>query len=274
MHTHQHGRHEHGQNFLSSPTQIRRVADLAARGEGPIVEIGAGEGALPGPLARIGRPLIAVELDPRLGAELRSRVAGNVTVVTQDVLTYRLPARPHVVVGNLPFHLTTAILRRLLHAPHWTDAHLIVQWEVARRRAGVGGRSLMTSQWEPWFAFTLHGRIPARAFTPSPSVDAGLLTMHRRTPPLLPEERRRAFQSLVHAVYTAPGRGVLRQVEIARPGARGVEGWRSRHGIRRDALARDLPVEAWIDLYELARRHPRGRDARGAADGSRRRHRS
>ncbi|MBS4104936.1 rRNA adenine N(6)-methyltransferase family protein, partial [Tsukamurella paurometabola] len=105
------------------------------------------------------------------------------TIVHGDFLHHRLPAEPHAVVGNLPFHLTTAVLRKLLHAPHWTDAVLIVQWEVARRRAGIGGATMMTAQWSPWYEFGLGGRIPASAFTPRPSVDAGLLTITRRGTP-------------------------------------------------------------------------------------------
>src|SRR5699024_11383810 len=79
-----------------------------------------------------------------------------------------------VLVGNLPFHLTTAILRRIFRAPGWKHAILLVQWEVARRRAGVGGATMMTAQWWPWFDFELGRRVPARAFTPRPNVDGGV----------------------------------------------------------------------------------------------------
>ncbi len=65
------------------------------------------------------------------------------TVVHGDALRTRLD-RP-VVVGNLPFHLTTPILRRLLAAGGWTEAVLLTQWEVARKRAGVGGRTMLTA---------------------------------------------------------------------------------------------------------------------------------
>src|SRR5699024_1296177 len=98
------------------------------------------------------------------------------TIIRSDFLRYRLPQGRHVLVGNLPFELTTAVLRRILHAPGWQQAVLMTQWEVARRRAAVGGATMMTAQWWPWFEFSLVERVPAAAFTPRPSVDGGLLT--------------------------------------------------------------------------------------------------
>ncbi|MGL5909595.1 MAG: 23S ribosomal RNA methyltransferase Erm, partial [Phycicoccus sp.] len=202
MPTHRHGRHEHGQNFLHDrPTQLA-VVDLVRATAGPILEIGAGSGALTDRLVRLGRPLTVVEIDRRLAAGLAARYGSRVEVVHGDFLHHRMPPSTRVLVGNLPFHQTTAMLRRILHVPGWTDAVLLVQWEVARRRAGVGGTTLMTAQWAPWFTFELGGRIPARAFTPAPSVDGGVLTIRRRIEPLLPAQQRTAFQAMAQAVFT------------------------------------------------------------------------
>ena len=176
MPTYRGGRHEHGQNFLTDPSIIATMTRLVAATDGPIIEIGPGDGALTSPVAQLGRPVTAVEIDTRLAQRLTQRLPSHVEVVADDFLTYRLPTSAHVLVGNLPFHQTTAILRRILHSPAWTDAIVLVQWEVARRRAGVGGATMMTAQWAPWFEFTLHSRVPARAFTPRPGVDGGILT--------------------------------------------------------------------------------------------------
>ena len=145
MPTHRHGRHEHGQNFLTDHSTISTITQLVATTKGRIIEIGPGDGALTAPLARLGRSVTAVEIDARLARRLIDRLPSRVDVITDDFLTYRLPTSPYVLVGNLPFHQTTAMLRRILHAPAWTDAILLVQWEVARRRAGVGGATMMTA---------------------------------------------------------------------------------------------------------------------------------
>lgn len=258
MPTYRGGRHEHGQNFLTDQTTIATMTRLVAATTGPIIEIGPGDGALTIPLAELGRPLTAIEIDTRLAAKLSQQLPGNIHVATQDFLTYRLPTTPYVLIGNLPFHNTTAMLRRILHAPAWTDAILLVQWEVARRRAGVGGATMMTAQWAPWFEFTLHRRIPARAFTPRPAVDGGILAIHRREHPLLPPAQRRQFQALVHRVYTGPGRG-LAQI-LARATTFGspkmAQTWLSRHGVTAAGLPKDLPAQAWVDLFKTTGSSP------------------
>lgn len=150
--------------------------------------------------------MTAIEIDPRRARRLHSRTPGHVTVVCDDILRCALPRDPYVLVGNLPFHLTTAIVRRVLAADHWQSAVLLVQWEVARRRAGVGGASMMTARWWPWYDFALHSRVPARAFRPVPSVDGGLLTVHRRPRPLVDDRKR--YQDFVGRVFTGRGRGL------------------------------------------------------------------
>nr|WP_090345924.1 23S ribosomal RNA methyltransferase Erm [Mycolicibacterium malmesburyense]CRL78498.1 ribosomal RNA adenine dimethylase [Mycolicibacterium malmesburyense] len=253
MSSHFRGRHEHGQNFLRDRAVIAAIVDAVARTEGPIVEIGPGAGALTLPLQRLKRPLTAVEIDPRQAARLEARTSARTRVVTADFLRYRLPRTPHVVVGNLPFHLTTAILRRILHNPAWTDALLLVQWEVARRRAGIGGATMMTAQWWPWFDFRVLQRVPATAFAPKPSVDGGLMTIARRAVPLVDTTQRRPYQAMVRRVFTGRGRSVKQLVRSELPNA-AARRWLRDNGIRTGALPRDLTLEDWVTLYELRER--------------------
>lgn len=255
---HQGGRQELGQNFLVDRTVIARIEELVAGTTGPIVEVGAGDGALTLPLSRYGRPLTAVEIDSGRARRLARRVPENVTVVNADILRFRFPRRPHVVVGNLPFHLTTSIMRRLLAAPGWRTAVLLVQWEVARRRAGVGGASLLTAAWWPWYAFEVHARVPARSFRPAPSVDGGLLTMTRRAVPLVAE--REPYQDFVRHVFTGRGHGLREILErTGRLDRQAVRAWARDARVHPYALPRDLTAEQWASLWRLVvRGRPRG----------------
>ncbi len=247
------GRHENGQNFLLDPAVIRHIVALVAATSGPLVELGPGRGALTRPLARLGRPLTCVEIDPTLAERLRLELT-EVEVVTGDLLRFRLPTAPHVVVGNVPFHLTTAILRRLLRAPCWTEAVLLVQWEVARRRAGIGGGSMMTAQWWPWFEFELGRRIPAAAFRPRPGVDAATLVLRRRPAGLLPVSARRRYQGLVHAVFTGRGRHLPEVLTRAGCFASAGEAtrWVRRTGLATGSLPKDLRADHWVDLFRAS----------------------
>jgi 23S rRNA (adenine-N6)-dimethyltransferase len=253
MPTHHPGRHELGQNFLVHTPTVASFVDAVRSTEGPIIEIGAGLGALTLPLADLGRPVTAIEIDRRAAKALRRSAPSLVTVETADFLTYRLPRHRHVLVGNLPFHLTTALLRRILRAPAWTDAVLLVQWEVARRRAGVGGATLMTAQWWPWYTFALLDRVPARAFRPVPNVDGGLLTITRR--PTALEDDRSSYQRFVQQVFTGRGRGLADTVARTTPGLtrHKMTAWMRDHGIRADVRPKDLTATDWVGLYALHR---------------------
>lgn len=156
-----------------------------------------------------------------------------------------------MLVGNVPFHLTTAVLKRLLAAPHWHTAILLVQWEVARRRAGIGGATLLTARWWPWFEFTVDRRVPARAFRPAPSVDAGLLVARRRHRPLV--HQRGPYQRFVGEVFTGRGRGV-RDILARTTGADRATtgGWLRRAGASPHALPRDLTAGQWARVWHSA----------------------
>jgi 23S rRNA (adenine-N6)-dimethyltransferase len=242
------GRHEFGQNFLHDCGVIDAIVQTVARTDGLIVEVGAGDGALTRALQKLGRPLTDVEIDPRRAARLASRTPPRTRIVRADFLAYPLPRTPHVIAGNLPFHLTTAMLRRILHGPGWTDAVLLVQWEVARRRAGVGGATMMTAQWWPWFEFGLVRRVSASSFRPRPSVDGGLMTIRRRADPLVAPSDRRRYQAMVHRVFTGHGRGIA-QILYRQMPRRSVRNWLRDNKVGPKALPRDLSAAQWADLF-------------------------
>jgi 23S rRNA (adenine-N6)-dimethyltransferase len=135
------GPHEVGQNFLRDPAVIARVVALVARTSGPIVEWGTGNGALTRPLAHLRRPLEGIEIDGAKAGRLRGRLGPHVCIVEGDILRHAPPVNS-TVVSNIPIHLTTPVLRHLLAGRRWSHAVLIVQWEVARKRAGCGGTQL------------------------------------------------------------------------------------------------------------------------------------
>lgn len=248
------GRHELGQNTLTDRRVIRAVVDLVTRTDGPIVEWAAGDGALTRPLATLGRPLEAVEIDRRRAARLSRRVGPHVCVIEGDLLRHAPPPQTLVIVSNVPFHITTRVLRRLLALPRWQTAVLITQWEVARKRAGVGGATQLTAQWWPWYEFTLHRRIPSSSFSPAPSVDAGLLAIHRRSTPLVTGNPAH-YQAWVRAVFTGRGRGLIEVL----PRAGGipvpvVAAWCRQQDLPDRALPRDLNADQWAQLHALSRR--------------------
>jgi len=194
-----------GQNFLRPDLAERWVEDAGFRPGERVVEIGAGLGAVTFALARRELEVVAVERDPDWAARLRERVRREcperVRVVEADFRLWPLPATPFRVVGSLPFGATTDILHRLLDDPSLPliRADLIVQWEVARKRAADPPDSLLSTVGAQWWRFALGMRIPARAFRPIPRVDGGVLIVTRRERPLLPAALARDYAEFVRA---------------------------------------------------------------------------
>ncbi len=187
-----------GQNFLD-PATAEQIVDQAGLVPGELVlEIGAGAGAFTRALVRRGVRLIAVEPDPHWAGRLREQVRGA-RVVQRDFLAFDLPRQPFRVLGSLPFGRTTDILRRLLDDPALPlqRADVVVQWEVALKRATQPPTTLLSAAWAPWWEVTLAQRIAAASFRPMPRVDGGLLSIRRRDPPLLPEAMAAAYAAFV-----------------------------------------------------------------------------
>jgi 16S rRNA (adenine1518-N6/adenine1519-N6)-dimethyltransferase len=132
-----------GQHFLRPASVERLLRAIAPRAEDVFLEIGPGRGALTLPLAARAARVVAVELDPRLAADLRARAPANVQLVEGDALEVDLrglvPAGSRVA-GNLPYYVSSPLLRRILDLRgHVRDVHAMLQDEVARRVAARPG---------------------------------------------------------------------------------------------------------------------------------------
>jgi 23S rRNA (adenine-N6)-dimethyltransferase len=198
-------RRGYGQNFLASSALAAQLVREAKVGRTDFVlEVGAGRGILTAELARRAGRVQAIEVDPVWAGRLRKRFAGcrRVEVIEGDAVRVPLPKESFRVVANVPFAVTTALLRRLLDDPRipLQRADLVLQWEVAKKRTGRP-RSSLSASWSPWWRFRLGRRLPRTAFHPRPAVDAGVLVVERRRDPLLPLEAHEAFAHFVRELF-------------------------------------------------------------------------
>jgi len=149
-----------------------------------VMEFGAGTGVLTSALAATGARVIAVERHTGFVARLERRFAEEpgVRVVGADARTVMLPRRPYHVVANIPYSISTTLLRRLLD-PRTTalaGADLIVEWGFAKRVTADVPRDLETAWWQVRFAMSIAERIPPESFRPAPAVDSAHLVIRRR----------------------------------------------------------------------------------------------
>jgi len=198
-----------GQNFLIDAAVRDRVAEAAGLGsDDETFEVGAGAGALTVALARRCRRVVAVEFDRHLVPVLREVIGStaSIQVVESDVMRLDLfdyfPSGGEVVTGNIPYHLTGALLRKLLETePRPRRLSLVVQREVAERWTATTGASLSTIAVQtlaiPRLAFT----IPASAFIPAPKVDSACVVLEVRNQPAVRVDDLDSFFRLVEAAF-------------------------------------------------------------------------
>lgn len=202
-------KHSLGQNFLTDPAVRDLVAEHAAlSSEDEVLEVGAGVGTLTVALAPRCRRVVAVELDGRLIPALREALDGieNVEVVRTDILRFNVrsafPDGNEIVVGNIPYNLTGALIRKLLdEPPRPRRLSLVVQKEVAERWTASTGASLSTIAVQVFAEARLVLTIPAAAFTPSPRVDSALVRLDVRQRPAVGVADLNAFFRFVEAVF-------------------------------------------------------------------------
>jgi 23S rRNA (adenine-N6)-dimethyltransferase len=238
--------HPRSQHFLRSRALAADIVAGAGLSSSDLVlEIGAGTGRLTAELAAAARRVIAVELDPRLASLLRHRWT-NVEVVNADATTLTLPVEPFRVVANLPFARTTDILHRLLDDPGTplARADLIVEWDVAVKRALPWPSSVNGVIWGAAYEFAAERRIPSISFEPRPAADAGLLVIRRRRRELVPRGRHSAYRQFVATGF----RHGVRSVATARA---------LRTVASETAFARDLDAHEWAALFAASSRAAR-----------------
>jgi 16S rRNA (adenine1518-N6/adenine1519-N6)-dimethyltransferase len=205
-----HPRKRLGQSFLEDMNIVRRIVELSEPAGGEtVVEIGAGLGFMTGELAKQAGRVIALEVDPRLAAILRERFAGQerVEVLQTDVLKYDFssasPGGRIKVVGNVPYHISSPILFRLLDFRHSISSMtLMLQKELADRIAASPGTkdygipSVLVAK---YMRATSVLMVPPTCFYPVPDVVSSVLRIVVRQEPQTPDEA--VFAKIVRASF-------------------------------------------------------------------------
>jgi len=201
-----------GQNFVIDPNTVRRLVRVAGVGvDDVVVEVGPGLGSLTLGLLEVAARVVAVEIDPRLAAQLPTTVAlqaperaDRLEVVLQDalILTSVPGPAPTAFVANLPYNVAVPVLLRLLeHLPSLRTGLVMVQAEVADRLVAPPGSKTygIPSVKAAWHADVRRaGAIGRNVFWPAPNVDSALVAFTRRKPP--PGDRAATF-AVVDAAF-------------------------------------------------------------------------
>jgi 16S rRNA (adenine1518-N6/adenine1519-N6)-dimethyltransferase len=215
-----------GQNFLVDPNTARRVVALADLPvAAPVLEIGPGLGSLTLALVDAGHDVVALELDDRLAAVLRTVVAdagaeARVRVEHGDAMTADLAAlltpapSPRACVSNLPYNVAVPVVVRMLEEADAVERILVrVQREVGERLAAGPGDAQYgaVSVKVAYFAEAqVVGLVPPTVFVPKPKVDSALVRLRRRAAPPVSVPSADGLFALVRAGF-AQRRKMLRR---------------------------------------------------------------
>ena len=219
-----HARKSLGQHFLIDREVLDRVASAAElAADDTVIEVGPGLGVLTGELARQAGRVIAVELDGRLASILKQTLASvkNVSIINEDILKLDpaalfeeqragLPLAggksvSYKVVANLPYYITSAVLRHFLEASLKPRLMVVmVQKEVAEAIVAKPGRmGLLSISVQFYGKPEIASYVPACCFYPAPEVDSAILKITVYTQPMITVKDTDGFFRLVRAGFTA-----------------------------------------------------------------------
>ena len=247
-----------GQNFLSDPGVLNKIVSAAEIRPGDtVLEIGPGLGSLTALLAEKAERVIAVELDIYLVQALIEILApyNNIELIQGDILEVNLNelfTEPgYLVIANIPYYITSALLRQLLEAQHPPrQVVLTVQKEVAQRIcADTGNLSLLALSVQVYGKPEIAASIPAGAFYPVPKVDSAVVRIEIFPEPRIPRQHLDNFFALTKAGFSQKRKTLQNSLS-------GGMGWNKKEtgnilstaGINPTRRAQTLSIEEWGKL--------------------------
>jgi 16S rRNA (adenine1518-N6/adenine1519-N6)-dimethyltransferase len=249
-----------GQNFLVEDSFLKRIVEAA--GVAPadeVLEIGAGLGSLTRHLASAAGNVTAVEIDEPLFPILKKVLKDfkNVRLIRGDIMEIdplELASRAgYKVVANIPYYLTSNLIRRLLEAPLKPALMaLTIQREVAQRVCAEPGNMSLLS-----LGVQIYGKphneflIPAEAFYPLPDVDSALLLVELFAQPVIPTDLLDIFFKLAKIAFTQK-RKMLHNALAGAPGLGNEKAVKllNLSGIDPNRRAQTLALQEWFILTE------------------------
>jgi len=248
-----------GQNFLvdeQALAQIVAAADIQPTDT--IVEIGPGLGVLTSELSKRAGKVFAIEKDDKFADVLKTQyLNSNVEIVHQDALnfepnTYGLIAESYKLVANIPYNITSLIIRKFLEEEDKPEMMiLLVQKEVAERIiAEPGDMSLLAVSVQFYAKVEIVAIVPKESFFPTPKVDSAIIKLKVKSQKHKVQSRE--FFRIVKFGFAAKRKTLENNLSagmhIKKDDARDII---KKAGFEAKIRAEDLSVEDWIRLFEI-----------------------
>ena len=147
-----------------------------------VYEIGTGKGHLTTKLAKISKQVTSIELDSHLFnlSSEKLKLNTRVTLIHQDILQFQFPNKQrYKIVGNIPYHLSTQIIKKVVFESHASDIYLIVEEGFYKRTLDIHRTIGLLLHTQVSIQQLL--KLPAECFHPKPKVNSVLIKLTRHT---------------------------------------------------------------------------------------------
>ena len=196
-----------GQHLMHNKKQIKEVINQVNIGNtDTVLELGAGKGALTSILNQRARKVLAVEYDSKFVEVLKQKNLQNTKIIHQDILKIHLPKEKFIVVSNIPFSITTPIMKMLLNNPSngFQSGVLVMEKGAAKRFTSKFVKDSYVVAWRMYFDIRYIKEISRKNFSPPPKVDAAMITIKRKAKPIVPIKDYLNFWGLADYVLKEP----------------------------------------------------------------------
>jgi len=242
-----------GQHFLIDQSILDQIIESAKISEDDhIVEIGPGIGILTNELLKKTNKVTAIELDIRMIPLLQEftnqkrKTKNQLTIIQQNALQTLLPEESYKIVANIPYHITSPLLRHAFmeskRAPK--SLTLLIQREVAEKICDEKSAGLLTILVNLFGKPKIVTQVPPEAFLPPPKVDSAILHIECFNKPLAQKPVCEEIFKLTKIAFSQKRKMLRKTLGAFRFGSERL----SALGIDEKRRPQELSTQEWIDL--------------------------
>jgi 16S rRNA (adenine1518-N6/adenine1519-N6)-dimethyltransferase len=242
-----------GQHFLVDQAVLDAIIEAAQiKADERIVEIGPGVGVLTRELLEKTPSVTCIEIDPRFPRLIEAYIRRDnrglpmPTIILGNALNVAMPEEPYKIVANIPYHITSPLLRHafLESAQAPVSLTLLIQREVAEKICDQKDRGLLTIVVGLFGAPRIVRHVPPFSFLPPPAVDSSVLHIDCFPQPKADAGTIEQVMRLAKHAFAGKRKMLRNTIAALDGGAEAME----QSGIDGTRRPQTLSVEEWIGL--------------------------
>lgn len=248
-----------GQNFLIDKAILSKIIKTAdIKPTDIVIEIGPGLGVLTKELAKRAKKVIAIEKDAKLAEMLKENLKeyNNLEIINSDILKlnpipYTLHPTPYKLVANLPYYITSPIIREFLEAKNKPELMvLMVQKEVSQRICAKPPQmSILSVSVQIYAQPKIITYVSKNSFWPKPKIDSAIIEIKPKDKPNINAD---LFFEIIKAGFSQPRKQIGNNFakNLSSLSKEQIENWLALNKIKSSQRAESLSIDDWVNLLK------------------------